>query len=280
MEEGYLIVNATNENLIQVELLIYSIKKIDPSRPVIVTTFDEELKNVKGVTDLIHLDSVGENKVLQYFKSLLATPLEKTIALLPDQLLTKFNVDVWESLRGMGPIIIPEKKLSFAGDRIWPSAYWQDSAEEKTFGYASVLNAVYLNQSYGAKDILGIAVDLCASYEQQEFLEWSRQLSDSGDDLLLPTFPEFLWEQWVVSFLRNVLEDKIKTFDFVDCIDLSIQENNFWNPIWSKESWNKFLSYWVTEEGKLKIENFIQLGLVKYQHTGWLSEEYLSLLKN
>lgn len=278
MNEGYLIVNATNDNLKQVELLVHSIKKIDKSRPIIIASCNTDLKTISGITDIVTVENV-DNKVLQYFKCLLASPLDKTIALLPDQILTEFNVDVWESLRGMGPIVIPEKKLNFAGDRIWPSAYWMDSMEEKTFGHASVINAIYLDQACGARDVLGLAIDICSSYQQQEFLTWVKQQSDLGESLSLPIFPEFLWEQWILSFLRTVLQEKIRQFDFVNCIDLSIQENNFWNPIWSKEAWNKFLTYWVTDKSEIKIENFIQKGLIKYQHAGWLSEENLTLLK-
>jgi len=279
MLEGYMIVNATRNNLPQVGLLVHSIKKVDASRPIVVTTFDPELTNIQGITDLIRIEGDIKNTVLQYFKSLVETPFEKTIAFLPDQILTAFNVDVWEPLRGMGPIVIPEKKISFSGDRIWPSAYWQDSAEEKTFGYSSVINAIYLNQNMGAKDIIGIAIDICSSYDQTEFLHWIKKKADSGDTTALPVFPEFLLEQWIVSLLRMVLEDKIRVFDFVNCIDLSIQENNFWNPIWSKEPWSKFLTYWVTETSQIKIENFVQHGLIKYQHAGWLSDDNLKMLK-
>lgn len=280
MDEGYLILNATGDNQIQVDLLAHSIASIDPSRPIAVVSMDENFKNSNSNIQVIELDRVGDNVVLHYFKSIVASPFVKTMAFLPDQLLTKFNVGVWESLRGMGPMVIPEKKLSFSGERIWPSAYWKDSVEEKTFGYSSVINAIYVDQTSGSKDIMGLAIDLCSSYEQKEYLTWIKEKSDSDDVLSLPVFPEFMWEQWVVSFLRLILQEKIRTFNFVDCIDLSIQENNYWNPIWSKEPWNRFLTHWVTETGEIKIENFIQLGLIKYQHRGWLSEENIKLIKN
>ena len=279
MDEGYLIVNATSDNIKQVELLVHSIKAIDPERPITVTTFDDNVKKITSA-EVLEMDSTITNKVLQYFKSLHAAPYDKTIALLPDQLLTYFNVDVWEALRGMGPVVIPKHKYSFSGEVNWPSAYWMDGVEEKTFNHASVINAVYLNKQFGSMDVMGLAIDVCSSYDQQDYLEWLKDRSNEGGDFLLPVFPEYLWEQWVISFLRHTLGETIRTFDFVKCIDLSLQENNYWNPIWSKEHWTKFLTYWVTETGQLKIENFIQLGLVKYQHDGWLSEENLKLLKN
>lgn len=276
MHEGYLIVNANSENSNQVELLAYSIKKIDSKRRIVATTGDRNLDRISNVDDVVYVNYDNENQVFGYFNSLRVSPFEKTIALLPDQILTKFDTELWTVLNNMTAIVLPEQKINFAGDRIWPSAYLKDSIEEKTFSRASVINAVYLNRTRGADDILQFACDFCSTFNYENVVAWIQD----RDDIFLPVFPETLWEQWVFGFMSTMFEDKFMTLNFINCIDLSIQENNFWSPFWSKEPWTKFLTYWITDKGDIKIENYVQLGLIKYQHADWLSKDNINLLKD
>jgi hypothetical protein len=95
----------------------------------------------------------------------------------------------------------------------------------------------------------------------------------------MPPSPEFIWPSWMLSFLQSITDDKISTFDFMHCIDLSKQENNFINNNWTRR-WSEFLTYWVNDQGVLKIENFVQHGLVKYDSSAWLNEETQQNLKN
>lgn len=278
MNEGYLILASAVEDPTQIDILSRSIRKLDHQRPIFVVTRDSTLKNFRATTDILVLDTGGEDQVVDYFQSLLLTPLDKTIALHADQILTNFNLSTWEALNTMAPVVIPNKKLNFSGDSIMPDAYWRDSIEQKIFKHSSVINAVYLNQSMGASDILQLAIDLSKSYNYQDIILWAKDFSESNS-LFLPPFPEFLWEQWVFSFLRSVFNERIKTFDFMNCIDLSLQENNHWNPNWSSAPWHTFLTSWVTDKGDIKIENFVQQGLVRYQHADWLSKENIDLLK-
>lgn len=276
--EGYLIVHLNKDNIDQVELLAGSIKAIDATRRVVSITNDE-IKTINNVDEVIRLDGLCDDGTFNYFFSLLNSPFEKTVALMPDQILTAFNVDVWESLRGLGAMVVPKNRFAFNGEVIDTRAYWKGSIEHKSFNQTTNINAVYYNKAEGADELLGFALNLCGSYKQDDAIEWSKIKNNDNEDVMLPFFPEFLWQEWVITFIRTLNPELIKEFDFVPCIDLSMQEMNHWNGIWSRENWNKFLNYWVSDVPEIKIENFIQRGLVRYQHTGWLTDDNIKLLK-
>jgi hypothetical protein len=279
MSEGYLIPLLNDDTVTQVELLACSIKAIDKTRRVVAVA-NKEFKGLRGVDSIIVPEGICDDNTFNYFYSLLKSPFDKTIAFLPDQILTKFNVDVWESLRGLAGVVVPKNKHNFAGETSPGNAYWTGSMELKSFGIATNLNAVYFNKDKDACDILGFALKICGSYNQKEATAWALEKQRESQELYLPYFPEFLWIEWVMSFIRKTSQDKIMEFDFVNSIDLSIQEMNHWSPHWSKEPWSRFLNYWVTDEAEIKIENFIQLGLIRYQHTGWLTDKIKKVFKN
>lgn len=271
MNEGYLILNATKDNTTEISLLIRSIKRQDPDRGVSVAVIDSSNFNFAEADQIISVNE--ENPTLNYFKSLLASPYDKTIALLPDQVLTIFNPAIWENLRSMDPIILPKHRYSFNGSIIDPSVYTAANTELKNFGLNSVSNAIFLNRDKGADDVLGLAVILCANYDQDDYINFFIDQEHS-----MPSFPKYVWPSWILSLIQSITDCKISTFDFMHCIDLSSQENNFVNSYWSKK-WCEFLTYWVNGIGTLKIENFVQHGLVKYETAGWLTEEVLTNFK-
>ena len=117
MDEGYLIINSHSENVLEVNLLIQSIKKIDSKRPVCVAVSDKDLKFIEA-DKVIYVEE--QNPTVAFFKSMLASPYIKTIAVLPDQILTAFNTDIWENLRGMESIVLPKNRFSFNDEIINP----------------------------------------------------------------------------------------------------------------------------------------------------------------
>jgi hypothetical protein len=278
MNEGYLITLLTRDNITEVELLAGSIKAIDATRQVVAITQDD-IEGIDALDQIIKLDGLCDDDNFNYFFSLIHSPFEKTIAFLPDQILTRFNTGVWESLRGLGGVVLPKNRYSFSGEYIDGAAYWRGNIEKKSFDSTSNINAIYINKAEGALELLGFALDICGSYKQDSAIEWTKEKNHLGQEVLLPFFPEYLWSEWVISFIATLNPERIKLFDFVHCIDLSKQEMNHWNTIWSREHWNRFLNYWVTDKSEIKIENFIQQGLVRYQHSGWLTDANVRLLK-
>lgn len=270
MSEGYLIVNSEENNTLEVELLIESIKRIDPTRPVGVIANNENLKFIEA-DDVIYINE--ENPTVRYFKSLLASPYTKTIALLPDQILTQFNIDSWENLRSFDAIIIPKHRYSFNNSIIDASLYSTSHTEIKSFGIDSIHNAVFFNKDKGCDNIFGLAVILSASYDQGNYIDFFAEKENS-----MPPFPKYIWPTWLLSLIQSITDGKILTLDFMHCIDLSKQENNYFNNNWTKR-WSEFLTYWVNEKRELKIENFVQKGLVKYQSNSWLTDEVVTNLK-
>ena len=115
--------------------------------------------------------------------------------------------------------------------------------------------------------------------EFKSLVNWLIKFKETNDTSL-PIFPEYMWPQWIISLIRNMLDDRIKIYDFVDCIELKMQDNNTHNNKWSKAPWNTFLKYWVTDAGEIKIENFIQNGLVHYTDVNWMSDADLTNLTN
>ena len=270
MNEGYLIINSTEDNTLEVNLLIESIKKIDPARSVAVIVNDESLK-FSEVDDIIFVSET--NPTLLYFKSLIASPYAKTIAFLPDQLLTAFNTTIWENLRGFDAVILPRNRYSFNGTIIDPALYMTGQTEVKSFEISSIPNAIFFNKDNGCDYIFGLAVILCANYNQHDYIDF---FADTENNM--PPFPKYVWPGWILSFIQSITDEKILTFDFIHCIDLSKQENNYLNNNWTKR-WSEFLTYWVNEAGDLKIENFIQNGLIKYESSAWLTDETIANLK-
>jgi|Laugresbdmm110dd_1035094.scaffolds.fasta_scaffold12267_4 hypothetical protein len=271
MSEGYLIVNGTVENSIEINLLITSIKKIDSNRPVSVIVNSTDAKFIEA-DSVIFLDET--NPTLCYFKSMLMSPYTKTIGLLPDQLLTYFDLGIWENLRSLDPIVLPKHRYLFNNEIVNPVMYSTASIEFKNFGVSSIPNAIFFNKDKGCDYILGLASVLCSSYDQDNYINF---FADKEHEM--PPFPKYIWPSWVLSLLQSITEKKISTFDFMHCVDLSKQENNYINNNWTKR-WSEFLTYWVNDEGTLKIENFVQHGLVKYESKGWLTDEILENFKN
>jgi hypothetical protein len=275
MSEGYLIVNCRKENLTQVELLVKSIRYFDSGRPISIVVNEQELKKYLLYIDKEILLQNNTIKTASYFHSLLKSPYEKTIAFDPDQILTNFNPDVWESLRGMNSIVLPKDRFNFNGEKISAELYHRGAVEEKSFGESSILNAVFFNRSKGCDYVFGLAVLIASQYNQNEFIDFfaDKELNS------MPSFPEYLWPEWLMSMIAKTLNFKITKFNFVDCIDLSPRENSYVNDHWSKRPWPEFLSYWINDLGSIKIENYVQLGLIKYNTNAWLTDQSLTNLR-
>jgi hypothetical protein len=270
MSEGYLIINSTAENKTEVDILIASIKRIDPSRAISVVTNDKTISFIEA-DEIIFLEE--QNPTLSYFKSLLLSPYTKTISFLPDQILTMFDTNIWENLRSLNSIVIPKNKFLFNNEIINPNMYTTSSTELKSFEIESIPNAIYFNKDKGCDDVFGLAVILSANYDQDAYIDFFVDKEHS-----MPPLPKFIWPSWILSMLRLTTDEKIYAFDFIHCIDLSIQENNYINNNWTKR-WSEFLTYWVNEQGVIKIENFVQHGLIKYESDAWLTKDTLKNLK-
>ena len=275
MTEGYLIVNCTIKNLTQVELLVKSIRLFDKQRPISIIAHEDNLKKY-----LLYIDEeiyLKPSKILTatYFHSLLASPYTKTIAFNPDQILTNFNIDVWENLRGMNSIVMPKTKSNFNGDLLDYSLYTHGSIEQKSFGEGSIIDAIFFNKDKGCDYVFGMAALISYYYNQNQFIDF---FADKENNVM-PPFPKYMWPEWVMSLMYKILELKITKFDFINLIDLSVRENNYTNNKWSSMTWPEFLSYWVNEQGDIKIENYVQLGLVKYNTSAWLTDSTLTNLR-
>jgi hypothetical protein len=275
MTEGYLIVNCSMKNLTQVELLIKSIRLFDKERPISIIAHEDNLKKYLLYIDQeIYLES-SEVISSTYFYSLLASPYTKTIAFNPDQILTNFNVDVWENLRGMNSIVMPKTRSSFNGELLDYSLYTEGSIEQKSFGEGSIIDVIYFNKDKGCDYVFGMAVLISYYYNQNEIIDF---FSDKENNAM-PPFPKYLWPEWLMSMMYKTLVLKIAKYDFINLIDLSVRENSYVNDNWSKKPWSEFLSYWVNEQGDIKIENYVQLGLVKYNTSAWLTADTLTNLR-
>ncbi len=276
MSEGYLITNCSLKNATQVEILAKSIRFFDSERPISIVVDQAGVKDlICHIDEEIVMDTDSEIPVANYFHSLLSSPYEKTIAFQPDQILTNFNPAVWENLRGMNSIVIPKTRYSFNGEKITPDVYHNGAIEEKSFDDSSILNAIFFNKSKGCDYVFGMAVVIASQYNQNEFIDFFAEIPDNS----MPPFPEYLWPEWVMTLMSRILNIKITKFDFIDCIDLSTRENSYVNNNWAKRRWPEFLSYWVNDQGSIKIENYVQLGLVKYATGAWLTETSLTNLR-
>jgi hypothetical protein len=275
MTEGYLIVDCKMKNLTQVELLIKSIRLFDKERPISIIAHEDNLKKY-----LLYIDQeiyIEPSSILSaaYFHSLLASPYTKTIAFNPDQILTNFNIDVWENLRGMNSIVIPKTRSSFNGELLDYSLYTEGSTEQKSFGEGSIIDAIYFNKDKGCDYVFGMAVLIASQYDQNQFIDCFEDKENNA----MPPFPKYLWPEWLMSMMYKILGLKITKFDFINLIDLSLRENSYVNDNWSKKPWTEFLSYWVNDHGDIKIENYVQLGLVKYNTSAWLTADTLTNLR-
>lgn len=276
MSEGYLIVDCSMKNLTQVELLIKSIRLHDPSRPISIIAHEKNLKKYLLYVDQeIYIERHKKSiPTAIYFHSLLQSPYEKTIAFQPDQLLTAFDPAVWENLRGMNSIVMPKTRSNFNSEKIEHSIYHKGAIEEKSFGEGSILNSLFFNKSKGCDYVFGICVLIASKYNQTEFIDFF-----AGRENSMPPFPEYIWPEWLMTLMSKSLSFKITKFDYLNCIDLSVRENSYINNHWSKKPWTEFLTYWVNDQGSIKIENFVQAGLIKYNTSAWLTEETLANLR-
>lgn len=276
MSEGYLIVNCSMKNLTQVELLIKSIRLHDPSRPISIIAHEKNLSSyILYVDNEIYIDKKRKGESTLYFDSLLASPYEKTIAFEPDQLLTEFNPAVWENLRGMNCIVIPKTRFNFDNTELKHDKFTKTLVENKSFNTDSCLNAIYFNRTKGCDYVFGLAALIAGHYTQHEFVDFAGSLPNNA----LPNFPENIWPAWIMSLLSKVVEFKIAKFDFIKCIDFSPRDNDIASANWTTKKWTEFLTYWVNDTGSIKVENFVQQGLIKYSTSAWLNEQTLTNLR-
>jgi len=203
MNEGYLILNCTIDNVTQIELLARSIEYHDPDRSITV------IINDRTVTDkLTHLNTIyvedTDNVTLKYFQSLMASPYTKTIAILPDQILTNFNKNVWENLRSMNSIVLPKYRYSYNVSHIPPTNYYHSSLEEKTLGTSSIINAIFFNKEKKSDYVFGLGIILSSSYDRDVFIEYISNIKNSN----MPALPKYLWPEWAMTFLSEILPFK------------------------------------------------------------------------
>lgn len=274
MSEGYLIVNCSKNNLTQVEILVKSIRYFDKSRPISIIGYETDLKKYLLYIDK-ELQIEPSNETADYFRFLLGTPYEKTIAFAPDQILTDFDPKVWKNLTTMNDVVIPKNRYSFNGEEIESSLYLHSNIEQKSFNESSILNAIFFSRSKVSKLIFEMAALIASNYDQNKFIDFFSKREKSS----MPPLPEQLWPEWLMTMLYKVMNLKITKFDFVNCVDLSKRENSFVNENWSRKNWPEFLSHWVNDAGIIKIENFVQTGLIKYSTDAWLTDSTLVNLR-
>lgn len=264
MSEGYLILSTNCANVKQVNLLARSIRHHDSQRPISVVTTEyigSELWH--GFDHKISLENYYETPL--YYKSCMSSPYDATIVFQPNQILTWFNRNIWENLLGMAAIVIPKTRRNFNSTMISSEHYYHGAIELKTFNDTSILNAAFFNKTKGSDTVMGMGLVMATHYDQAEFIRHFKGTASS-----IPNFPKYIWPEWLMSFLYAVSNYKINKFDFVNCIDLTKQENRPDSLNWNTRTWSEFLTYWVNESGDLKIENFIQSGLVNYSKPDWL----------
>jgi hypothetical protein len=170
---------------------------------------------------------------------------------------------------------MPKTRSSFNGELLDYSLYSEGSNEQKSFGEGSIIDAIFFNKDKGCDYVFGMAVLIASQYNQNEFIDYFADKENNS----MPAFPKYIWPEWLMSLMYKILPFKITKFDFVNLIDLKIRENSYVNDSWSKKPWPEFLSYWVNDTGDIKIENYIQLGLVKYSTSAWLTEDSLTNLR-
>ena len=273
MKEVYIINCESESDVASTNLLAKTIRKFDTTREIIVTTPNPNSEFEKFTQ--VHVYESTANPTLNYFKAAVNVECDRAIYLKSDQLLTHFSTDCWETLRNLSSIVTLKTRLGFSGREINPDNYYQDNVNLATLKTTKNINAVYLDYSKQARQLLGFCIDFCSNYNYNDVQNYIIDMVTDNNINNLPSFPEFIWPSWLVSFASLVFEDEFIEFDFLDNIDLSRQEYNIIDHIWADTNWNKFLSYWVTEQGQFKIENFIQSGLIKYQNTQWFNDDII-----
>lgn len=277
MKEVYIINCETDQQVVSVNMLSKSIRHFDSTREIVVATPLAAELFLNQVT--IHNYELSSNPTLNYFKAVVDVKCDRAIYFKTDQLLTHFTTDCWETLRNLSSIVTLKTRLNFAGNEINPDVYYQDNINLSTLKDTKNINAVYFDFSKNARQLLGFCIDFCSDYDYNKVQDFSNELKQQEVQNFLPAFPEFIWPSWVISFVSLLFDEDFIEFDFLDNIDLSLQEYNITDSVWSNKSWNQFLSFWVTEQGQIKIENFIQSGLIKYQNTAWLNDNILGRIQ-
>ena len=272
MKEAYVIHCENDKQVQSAELLATTLKFYDSSRIVAVTT-PCNATAFKVITT-VHTYESTSNPTLNYFKAIVDLDYDRILYFKADQLMTHFTTDAWETLRNLSSVVTLADRLDFSGEKIQPEVYYQDSINLKTVQETTNTNVVYFDFSKSARQLIGFCIDFSSDYSYESVQSFVRDMRDLGNHVDLPNFPEYIWPSWVLSFTSKVFDDEFIKFNFVDNIDLSRQELNIKDGIWASKRWNHFLSHWFTEQGQLKIENFIQSGLVKYENIAWITNSH------
>jgi hypothetical protein len=272
MKEAYVIHCEDDKQVQSAELLATTLKFYDSSRPIVVVTPCTPT-SFKVIKEVRAYESTS-NPTLNYFKAIVDLDYDRILYFKPDQLMTHFTIDAWETLRNLSSVVTLEDRLDFAGEKILPDVYYQDSINIKTIQKTTNVNVVYFDFSKSARQLIGFCIDFSSDYSYESAQLFVRAAKDAGTAVDLPQFPEYIWPSWLLSFASIVFDEEFIKFNFVDNIDLSRQEFNIKDSIWASKRWNHFLSHWFTERGQLKIENFIQSGLIKYENIAWITDSH------
>jgi hypothetical protein len=277
MKEVY-VIHCENENeILSAELLLKTIKHFDSSRKVIVTTPLSASRFSDDVNVNIYSDT--GNPTLNYFKAIVDVDCDRVIYFKSDQLLTHFSSECWETLRNLSSIVTLKTRFSFSGETIDPSVYYQDNINLNNLSTTKNVNAVFFDFTKNARQLIGFCIDFSSDYNYKNIKTYIADQINNGVQISLPAFPEYIWPSWVLSYVSLIFEEEFIEFDFLENIDVSKQEYNTGDHTWSSRGWNKFLSYWISDHGQIKIENFIQSGLLKYQTTAWLDDIIIDKLQ-
>jgi len=278
MKEIYLINCSNKAELDQAKVLAVSLRHFDKSRPVYIAG-PKELEEQYPNFITFGYESEG-NYTHDYFTALIESDFDRAIYFTPWQICQYFDPAVWEPLRNLTPIVGLNIKKMYNESIIDPSVYFEDKVNIATLNTTFNNSAIYVDNTKNAKKIIGSCIDLAASYSLDEVNQVVEKLLEENKEVaLLDNFPDSVWPSWVLSLYSIVYEDLFFKYDFVNNIDLSRQECAN-NEQWRTSKWNHFLRYHVDNDGILRIENFVQKGLVTYRDPSWLSDDNIvKLLK-
>ena len=188
MKEVY-IINCENESeILSAELLAKCIKHFDSSRDVIISTTQPPSKFSSGLNIVQYTDT--SNPTLNYFKAIVDVECDRAIYFKPDQLLTHFTDECWETLRNLSSIVTLKTRLSFSGEPINPQVYYQDSINLSNLSATKNVNAVYFDFTKHGRQLLGFCIDFASDYDYKNIKKYVADQINNGEQINLPTFPE------------------------------------------------------------------------------------------
>lgn len=272
-------INSEQDNVRYCYGLACSIKNCDPNASVTLVVDKGKMDNVQSyyehafdyIVELPHGNSAHKDGFhgMNLWQLYHCTPYEETIYVDYDTLFTHVDIDTLWDIMNNGNISIPNSALSYRNIPIMSPLRFEF---ENQYRLPKLLNnLIYFNKH---------------SVQAQQWFKMADPIFQNWREV----YSKFFIDKKPETFDKNILANVV-TYCLDMEKDVSVHVNNlydlhirshgvFLDPNEIPQNWTDTLNYWVTDQGRIQIENsVIGGGIIHYSDETFLTDEVLDVFR-